>query len=182
MEELRALAERANSWGKRKAATHTQTQSPACRQGELAATTECPRRAGAPGSSSRTATHPGCRQGLDAWRTESRRQTEEGHWAGRAPASPAVPRWFWHWQFSPKLVTAFCRMPAMEGKSVPFTSTSCCSPGALPGCFFPHYTKSSSGSFQGCRASVTISNELCTVGEPLFSACLLSGPFLSPPV
>lgn len=99
MEELRALAERANSWGRTQSGdahtqihTHTHAQSTACRHRELAGTRQCPRRVKAPGSSSRTATHRGCRQGPSMLGGEKAgRGIEERHWGStRIPRSTTV--------------------------------------------------------------------------------------------
>lgn len=126
--------------------THRDTQSTACRQGELAGTRECPRRAGAPGSSSRTATRPSCRQGPSALEAEKAgREKEEGHWGRESTCiSCSLTVILSVTILSQIHDCAFYRTPDVEGKSVPFTTPSCCSSGALPGClaaFSSHYTK-----------------------------------------
>lgn len=143
MEELGALAERANSLGKTQTSdahthtdTHRDTQSTACRQGELAGTRECPRRAGAPGSSSRTATNPSRRQGSSVLEAEKAgREIEEGH-RGRESTCISCSLTVTLSVTVPSQIhdSAFYRMPDVKGKSVPFTTPSCCSSGALHGC------------------------------------------------
>lgn len=190
MEELRALVEHANSWGKTQTGdAHTQRYSTACRQGELVGTRECPRRAGAPGSCSRTATHPGCRQGTlrlegeKAGRDRGRTLGQGEHMqlpqshsdSGRDNSFPNS------W-----LLFTGCQMSKVSLYLSPTQAAAALGP-CPAGCLAVFSPVTQVIFWQLSRLQCLndhehISNELCRVWAPLFSACLLSGPFLSPPV
>lgn len=156
MEELRALEERANLRGKTQTSdAHTQryTQKYTQRHTEHSMQTggagwhqRMSQKSWGPWKQQQDGHTSGCRQGPSVLEAEKAgREKEEGHWGRESTCiSCSLTVILSVTILSQIHDCAFYRTPDVEGKSVPFTTPSCCSSGALPGClaaFSSHYTK-----------------------------------------